>query len=666
MDKEKLIDKIKNLQGLTNDEKADLLGLLRSFKKYGLVWEEKLEEVEEHLREEIPVLTEVKERAIISDSADAPNHILIEGDNLEALTTLSYTHEGAIDVIYIDPPYNRGKNDFRYNDNYVDNDNPFKHSLWLSFMTKRLKIAKTLLSKNGIIITHIDEHEFDAYNLILSEVFGDNNNLGQIIWNKMNPKGDAHAVSYMHEYILIYCKSKDSFMSLDNTFIRPKRNAQKMLAKAKSLFLQIGKTTVPTEILDALSLYGFKKEDAKSFTVKYNQELVNSEFQKWLSKSDFSKGEKAYRYIHPNGRVFRTVSMAWPNKEQAPEEYWIPLKHPILGTECPLPSKGWRFPPHSFERLLGNEVPLIINDDMIIKGEIVFTRKKSGALNIPERIYWLDENMDENVPSIYEDGSSDENLLLDLNIHFDYPKTVSVGKYLISTIYPKANIILDFFAGSGTALHAVLEQNSIDGRNRKFIGVTNNQNNICSEVTYPRLFKVIKGYTTPKGRYVAGLTNNTLRYYRTEFLPRERSPRNMRALVSLATDLLCIKEDLYTEQKMFGKYPTHPKLMRYFANDKKQMLILYKEEAVSYIVEEIKNMEFNGKLKIYIFTPGRYPFSDDFFEVQDKVELVALPAAIYDAYTRVLPKRKEKYLTPEKEGEATPQTLFNDNEEGEE
>lgn len=666
MDKEKLIDKIKNLQGLTNDEKADLLGLLRSFKKYGLVWEEKLEEVEEHLREEIPVLTEVKERAIISDSADAPNHILIEGDNLEALTTLSYTHEGAIDVIYIDPPYNRGKNDFRYNDNYVDNDNPFKHSLWLSFMTKRLKIAKTLLSKNGIIITHIDEHEFDAYNLILSEVFGDNNNLGQIIWNKMNPKGDAHAVSYMHEYILIYCKSKDSFMSLDNTFIRPKRNAQKMLAKAKSLFLQIGKTTVPTEILDALSLYGFKKEDAKSFTVKYNQELVNSEFQKWLSKSDFSKGEKAYRYIHPNGRVFRTVSMAWPNKEQAPEEYWIPLKHPILGTECPLPSKGWRFPPHSFERLLGNEVPLIINDDMIIKGEIVFTRKKSGALNIPERIYWLDENMDENVPSIYEDGSSDENLLLDLNIHFDYPKTVSVGKYLISTIYPKANIILDFFAGSGTALHAVLEQNSIDGRNRTFIGVTNNQNNICSEVTYPRLFKVIKGYTTPKGRYVAGLTNNTLRYYRTEFLPRERSPRNMRALVSLATDLLCIKEDLYTEQKMFGKYPTHPKLMRYFANDKKQMLILYKEEAVSYIVEEIKNMEFNGKLKIYIFTPGRYPFSDDFFEVQDKVELVALPAAIYDAYTRVLPKRKEKYLTPEKEGEATPQTLFNDNEEGEE
>ena len=106
--------------------------------------------------------------------------------------------------------------------------------------------------------------------------------------------------------------------------------------------------------------------------------------------------------------------------------------------------------------------------------------------------------------------------------------------------------------------------------------------------------------------------------------------------------------------------------MRYFANDKKHMLILYKEEAVFDIVEEIKNIEFNGKLKIYIFTPGRYPFSDDFFEVQDKVELVALPAAIYDAYTRVLPKRKEKYLTPEKEGEATPQTLFNDNEEGEE
>ena len=249
---------------------------------------------------------------------------------------------------------------------------------------------------------------------------------------------------------------------------------------------------------------------------------------------------------------------------------------------------------------------------------------------------------------------------------FDNPKPHSVISRIIDFSSDKKAVILDFFAGSGTTLHATMQLNSEDCGNRKCILVTNNENGICENVTYLRNKKVIEGYTTPKGEEVAGLSNNTLRYYRTEFLPRERSPRNMRALVSLATDLLCIKENLYTEQKLFGKYPTHPKLMRYFADDKKQMLILYKEEAVFEIVEEIKNMEFNGKLKIYIFTPGRYAFNDDFFEVQDKVELVALPAAIYDAYTRVLPKRKEKYLTPEKEGEAVPQTLFNDNEESEE
>ena len=118
MNKSALIDKIKELEGLSNDEKSALLGLLRSHKKYGLVWEDKPEDVEERLKDSLPVLTEVKDRAIISDSPDAPNHILIEGDNLEALTTLSYTHEGKVDVIYIDPPYNTGKKDFIYNDEF--------------------------------------------------------------------------------------------------------------------------------------------------------------------------------------------------------------------------------------------------------------------------------------------------------------------------------------------------------------------------------------------------------------------------------------------------------------------------------------------------------------------------------------------------------------------
>ena len=206
MDKEKLIAKIKELQGLTNDEKADLLGLLRSFKKYGLVWEDKLEEVEERLREEIPVLTEVKERAIISDGANAPNHIIIEGDNLEALTTLSYTHEGAIDVIYIDPPYNTGNKDFVYNDNFVDTEDDYRHSKWLSFMSKRLRIAKRLLSDTGFIFLSIDDNEQANLKILCDEIFGSKNFKSNSIvgvYTKCNVRGKSPGCGCPSEVICI-------------------------------------------------------------------------------------------------------------------------------------------------------------------------------------------------------------------------------------------------------------------------------------------------------------------------------------------------------------------------------------------------------------------------------------------------------------------------------
>ena len=152
MDKTALKHKIQTLEGLTNEEKSALLELLNKEKQYGLVWENKPEDVEERLRDHLPVFTEVKSRAILSDSPDAPNHILIEGDNLEALTALSYTHEGKIDVIYIDPPYNTGKeDDFRYNDKLVGPEDAYKHSQWLSFISKRLRIAKKLLKLEGVI-----------------------------------------------------------------------------------------------------------------------------------------------------------------------------------------------------------------------------------------------------------------------------------------------------------------------------------------------------------------------------------------------------------------------------------------------------------------------------------------------------------------------------------
>lgn len=175
MDKNKLKQKIEELEGLTNEEKSELIKLLRSQKKYGLVWEDKPEDVEQRMLNEQPVLVEVPERAILSDDAEAPNHILIEGDNLEALTALSYTHAGKIDVIYIDPPYNTGNKDFIYNDSFVDKEDGYRHSKWLSFMNKRLKIAKNLLSEKGVIFISCDDNEQAPLKMLCDEIFGEAN-----------------------------------------------------------------------------------------------------------------------------------------------------------------------------------------------------------------------------------------------------------------------------------------------------------------------------------------------------------------------------------------------------------------------------------------------------------------------------------------------------------
>jgi len=259
MNKHSLINKIKQLDGLTDKERSELVELLNTKKKYGLVWEDKPEAVEEELRTKLPVLREVVERRILSESesselkneqnkpvipktirlfdelnktenpenqinqinhdADtvAPNHILIEGDNLHALTALSFTHEGQIDVIYIDPPYNTGNKDFMYHDafkdepEFIEKEHPFRHSTWLSFMSKRLEIAKKVLSEKGVIFISIDENECYQLKLLCDDVFGSNNFIADHVWkSKSGGAGDASFIATDTENILLYAKNKDS------------------------------------------------------------------------------------------------------------------------------------------------------------------------------------------------------------------------------------------------------------------------------------------------------------------------------------------------------------------------------------------------------------------------------------------------------------------------
>ena len=233
-----------------------------------------------------------------------------------------------------------------------------------------------------------------------------------------------------------------------------------------------------------------------------------------------------------------------------------------------------------------------------------------------------------------------------LGINFSYAKPSSLIAYLSKMPFweDKDITILDFFAGSGTTLHATMQLNAEDGGKRKCILVTNNENNICEEVTYERNKRVINGYTKPNGEYVEGLHNNNLRYYRTSFVGRNRSMKNMRQLMNLSTDMLCIKEDLYTEQPKFGEQRTYKNVFRYFDNGKKRMMIIYKEDAVQQLADLIRKTDYEGKMRLYVFSPSEDPWEGDFEEVQDKVELCALPQAIYNAYRRILPNKKDKLI----------------------
>lgn len=230
---------------------------------------------------------------------------------------------------------------------------------------------------------------------------------------------------------------------------------------------------------------------------------------------------------------------------------------------------------------------------------------------------------------------------------FAFPKPSGLVKFLLSTTVTTLHnaTILDFFAGSGTTLHATMQLNAEDGGHRKCILVTNNENNICEEVTYERNKRVIQGYTTPKGEEVEGLHDNNLRYYRTNFLSRDKSVKNMRQLVRLATDMLCIKNDVYTEAEFCGK-KINPNIARYFDNGQgNRMLVIYEERAIQLLVQLMAQTEDDGiKTMVYVFSPGADPYTDDFEDVAERVKLCALPSAIYEAYKRVLPKRKPKFL----------------------
>ncbi len=612
MNKYELAKKINDLEGLTNEEKSELLKLLRSQKKYGLVWEDKPEETELRLRDEQPVLEEVPERAIISDNLDAPNHILIEGDNLEALTALTYTHSGKIDVIYIDPPYNTGNKDFVYNDSFVDKEDGYRHSKWLSFMNKRLKIAKNLLSEKGVIFISIDDNEQSQLKLLCDEIFGERNFIAKFDWRKKTGANDAKDIAVITESVLLYCNSK--VLAVEGSiWNRDEGSRNEKRFKFSDEFVE----TRGKYYLDTLDRGGLQYSDSMNYGIEAPDGGV----------------------IFPNGRA-EYVNDGWIWKWGKEKVKWG-LENKFLEFVKSKKSLGSKY-----------TIKYKVYENVDNEGKL---RKKVG------RAY---SNFI--LEPINQQGNAELSAVFGGLAPFSNPKPLGLLKYLLNTISIKGITILDFFAGSGTTLHATMQLNSEDGGHRQCILVTNNENGICENVTYERNRRVIHGYTTPKGEEVPGLTHNNLRYYKTKFVPRDKTTKNLRNLMSLSTDMLCIHNDTYVE-KPFGGKNINKNLARYFENAQgtKRMLVIYNEDAISAIAQLIKlvldnekaqgknaeeSQEANqkeretSKLMVYVFSPNGYAYDDEFADVADDIVLCAMPEAMLNAYRRVLPKRKPQYL----------------------
>ena len=412
-------------------------------KKYGLVWESHEEAVDVKMQTHIPVFTEDTEKEIVA-VPDGDYNFLLEGDNLHSLYLLEKTHKGRIDVIYIDPPYNRGGNDFRYDDAIVDKQDSFRHSKWLSFMKKRLEVAWSLLKNDGVIFISIDDFEIGALRMLCDELFGEYSFVCNIAWQKRYSRENREAIGDAHEYILVYAKDKTSF--------KEKRH-----------------------------LVPMSEEQAKVYKNPNND---------------------------PKGR-WRAVPMT--AQGYRPNQMYA-IVDPKGGVHYPPEGRCWSTVESEYKKLLA-------------QGRIYFGKNNDSQ---PNTIRYLSE-VEGVVPWTWwnnEDvGHTDEAkkelyAIVGKTSKFETPKPVRLIKRILEIASQKDSLILDFFAGSGTTAQAVLEFNQQDGGHRRFILCTNNENNICTEVTYPRVKTVITGRREDGSEYSDGIPAN-LKYYRTDFVARD-------------------------------------------------------------------------------------------------------------------------------------------------
>mgnify|MGYP003291180952 CR=1 FL=1 len=566
--REQLIDKILKLEK----------------ERYGLVWEDKEEDVAKQCDSELPLLKEDCSKEIICDST-LPYNIIIEGDNYHSLYALCFTHKKSIDVIYIDPPYNTGKKkEWKYNDNWVDENDKYRHSKWLSFMSKRLRLARNLLTHDGVIFISIDENEFAQLKLLCDSIFGEKNYIATLPRITKKAGKTTNVIANNNDFVLVYCKNR-------------------------------GRTFRTLELVDKQ----YKYEDefvAERGKYKLSQTLDYSSIQ-YSASLDYE--------IKIDGDIIRPGGVSY-------EE--------MISRQQRNPSSDfcWRWSKDLYDFGVANGFIVVKRTK---RGARIYTKTyQSAKIKKDENGYYYIEYSERTknastldlLDNIYSNDNAKKEIdkLFDEKV-FEYTKPTSLIYKLSFLASKKDSIILDFFAGSGTTGHSVLKLNKEDGGNRRFILCTNNENNICTDVTYPRIEKVIKGYSNIKG------IPANLKYYTQTFVPVVTSDNDKRELVNRSTEMLCIAENCF---ELVRKRDNHSDFS-IFKNAKKQMAIIYDEDSICECIDYLNEHKSELNTIIYVFSYDHTYDSEDFKELTINFSVKPIPEAIINVYRKISKMKKK-------------------------
>ena len=559
----------KDYSQFRKEELLKMVEKMESRKKYGLIWDEEKvkEQFEKDAENALPVLKEISTKEITDKDSSKPVNILIEGDNYHALSVLNFTHQGKIDVIYIDPPYNTGNKSWKYNNDYVEKDDAFRHSKWISFMSKRLKLAKTLLKEEGSLICAIDDNEQAQLGLLLAEIFPAHEVHCIVIIH--NPGGvQGKNFSYSHEYAYFVIPSrKEPVISLqnreDNPDIRPLRD---------------------------VSTGNHLREDAANCFYPI-----------------YVKNEKIVGFGNVCPNTFHPKSANVMHRDGTLEIYPIDAQ----GNE-----RKWVFARQTVESIK-DELTIEYNRQRKIWDVI---RKKT---QFNYKTVWDDKRFNANI-------FGTKLLSQIVKIKFPFPKSLyAVEECIRAIIHDKDAIVLDFFAGSGTTAHAILELNKKDNGDRRFILCTNNENKICEEVCYPRVRNVIRGYKNlVSGKKIAGL-GGSLKYFKTKFVKKNANGDDFKIRITHeCTEMLCLREGVFDEVKKTDHY-------RIFQQGDKTLAVYYSldRKSLPALKKELEKMD--GEKILYCFTLDATGLSKTEFANWHGVTLEPIPQKILDVYKQI-------------------------------